>query len=447
MTDTLVEAAHIASATHRADATDPDWVRKFRAAALERWNAEPLPDRVEHLWRYTGPERILPGAREFTSPDGRFGDLPSDFADAMFEKAAAYAVCRDGVLLRCAVDSMVADLGVVVEDLHSAAMTKRKLLEPHLGALRGACDGIGAKFDHLTAAAFTGGAFVHIPRGVTLERPIRISSRIGGSGVLAARSVFIVEPGAQATIVVDLASAEGSEDAATMFHETTEVFVGASARLRIVFVQTLGPKVIHAPAVRARVAHDGLLESVSVALGGGTVKALLASELAETGAKANVLGIVFGDGRRHFDHHTFQDHLAPSTTSNLDYRTVVGGRARSAYTGRLRIRPGALKSEARQRNHNLVLSDDARADTIPELEILADDVSCSHAAAVAPIDEEQVFFCESRGFSPDEARSAIVLGFLEPTVAQIPGDLLLARVRAALEKRLAAVVGAQGSAR
>jgi Fe-S cluster assembly protein SufD len=208
----------------------------------------------------------------------------------------------------------------------------------------------------------------------------------------------------------------------------------------VVFVQTLGPRAIHAPIVRARVERDATLETVSVALGGSLVKALQTTELAEPGATTRILGIVFGDGRRHFDHHTFQDHVAPSTSSNLDYRTVVGGRARSAYTGRLRIRPDAAKSDAHQRNHNLVLSDDARADTIPELEILTNDVSCSHAAAVAPIDEEQVHFCASRGLSPDQARKLIVLGFLEPTVEQIPGELLLARVRDALEKRLEATI-------
>ena len=115
----------------------------------------------------------------------------------------------------------------------------------------------------------------------------------------------------------------------------------------------------------------------------------------------------------------------------------AGDRARSAYTGRLRIGPQGAGAAAHQRNHNLVLSDDARADTIPELEILTNDVQCSHAAAVGPIDPEQVHFCMTRGLSPEEALRMIALGFLEPTIAQIPGEALLLRVRAALEERLA----------
>lgn len=434
MTETVSPAAPLLAAARRAAPADQDWLRTAREAALARFGAAALPSRVEHLWRYTGPERIVPGSRDWTGADPRFGDLPEDFHDAVFDKASAYAVARDGVLLRSAVDPMLSDLGVVVEDVRSAARARRAILEPAMFSLRGTCDGAGAVFDDLTAAAFQGGAFVHLPRGVTLEKPIRIASRVGGAGVLAARSVFVAEAGAQATIVVDLGSA--SDDESTMFHETTEIVVGRGARLRVVLVQTLGRKCVHAPIVRARIGRDASLETVSVALGAGVVKSLLAAELSEPGASSKVLGIVFGDGRQHFDHHTFQDHVAPHTTSDLDFRTAVGGRARSAYTGRLRIRREALHCEAHQRNHNLVLSDQARADTIPELEILTNEVACSHAAAVAPIDEEQVYFCQSRGLPPDEARKTIVLGFLEPTVEKIPGALLLARVREALDRRL-----------
>lgn len=434
MTDTLSPAADLDAAVLRAGAGDPDWLRAARSAALVRWNDGPVPDRVEHLWRYTDPAKLLPGTQPFATPDLRFGEIPSDFHDATFETAAAYAVARDGVLLRNAVDPFVADVGVIVEDLRAAARSRRKLIESRLFSLRGLCGGAGAKFDDLAAAAFTGGTFVHVPRGVHIDRPIRVAGRLG-AGVFAARSLFVAEEGALATIVMDLSSVSDAD--AALLHETTEIFVGRGARLRVVFVQTLGRSAIHAPIVRARVERDATLESVTVALGGAMVKSLLTAELAEPGATTRVLGIVFGDGRQHFDHHTFQDHTAPSTASDLDYRTVVAERARSAYTGRLRIGPGAGKAAAHQRNHNLILSDHARADTIPELEILTDDVQCSHAAAVAPIDEEQVFFCQSRGLPPAEGRRTIVMGFLEPTIEQIPGDLLAARVRSALDVRLA----------
>lgn len=433
MTETTALRDTVAGAAQRAAAGEPEWLRHARDAALARWSAAPLPDRVEHLWRYTDPVRLAPDGRTALVPDLRFGEIPPDFHDAVFDQASAYALARDGVLLRSAVDPPLGDLGVIVEDIRAAAKARRALVEPRLFALRGLCDGAGSKFDDLAAAAFSGGAFVHVPRGVRLDRPVRISARLGGDGLIASRSLLVAEPGADATIVVDLSSAD---DAPALFHETTEVYVGRGARLRVVFVQTLGRNVVHAPIVRARVERDANLETVTLALGGGVVKSLLAAELAEPGASTKVLGIVFGDGRQHFDHHTFQDHAAARTTSDLDFRTVVGGRARSAYTGRLRIQTGGSGAQAHQKNHNLVLSDHARADTIPELEILTDDVSCSHAAAVSPIDDEQVYYCESRGLSPAEARTTIVVGFLEPTVERIPGEQLLARIRAALDRRL-----------
>lgn len=428
-------AAALEPASARAALADPPWLADARAAALRRFAEGGLPSRVDHLWRYTDPARILPGTRPVLVPDARFGELPPDFHDATWERAAGLGASRDGVLLRSAVDPFVGDVGVVVEDIRAAARSRRKVVEPRLFSLRGVGDAGGAWFDDLAGAVFAGGVYVRVPMGVHVERPVRIASRVGGEGLLASRSLIVLDAGAHASVVVDLTSADDAQ--ATLYHETTEVFVGRGARLRLVSVQSLGSRAVHAPVVRARVEQGGSLETVTVALGGALVKSLQAVELAETGATSKALGIVFADGRQHLDHHTFQDHAAPSTTSDLDYRAVAAGRGRSAFTGRLRIRADADRSDAHQRNHNLLLSDDARADTIPELEILTNDVACSHAAAVAPIDEEQVHFCESRGLSPDEARRVIVLGFLEPALARIPGESLSARIREALETRLA----------
>lgn len=443
MTGTIERRDAVLAAAARFARGDAGWVRALRTEAATRWNDAALPERHEHLWRYTDPAKLLPGAAADADP--RFGDLPSDFADATFDRATAYAVSRDGVLLRSVVDPLLADFGLVVEDLRAAATARRALVEPRLGALRAVCDGAGAPFDDLSAALSAGGAFVHVPRGVVLDRPVRIAHRVGGAGVRAARSLIVAEPGSSSTIVVDLSSA--SPDDTTLLHETTECFVGSGARLRLVLLQSLGRRASHAPVVRVRVERDATFESVTVATGGGLVKSLLAAELAEPGAQARVLGIVFGDGKQHFDHHTFQDHVAPHTSSDLDFRTVVGDRARTAYTGRLRIGPRGAGVSAHQRNHNLVLSDTARADTIPELEILTNDVQCSHAAAVGPIDEEQVYFCMTRGLSPEEARRTVVLGFLEPTLTQIPGDDLLRGVREALDARLSKSVSRSEGAR
>lgn len=413
---------------------DPAWLAEARRAAWARFESLPLPSRVEHLWRYTDPAKLLPEGRALAVPNAQFGELPDDFHDGTYENASAYALCRDGVLQRSTIDPLFANRGLVVCDLREAALRHEAIVRPRLFSLAGQCDGAGAKFGSLSAALFAGGTFVHVPPKAEIELPVRVAHRVGGSGLVAARSLFVIGAEAKATLVLDLASAR--DDDAPMIHEAVEVFVGAGASLRLVVVQNYSKRTVHAPILRAAVERDGRFESVNVAVGGGLTKALQTTSLNGPGASTRVQGIVFADGRRHFDHHTFQDHVAPHTSSELDYRTAVGDRARSAFTGRLRITRDGVGADAHQRNHNMLLSEHARADTIPELEIMTNDVKCSHAAAVGPIDEEQVFFCTSRGLSPSEARRTIVLGFLEPAVAGIPGENLQKRVRDALDARL-----------
>lgn len=418
----------------RLAARDPSWLADARRAAWSRFESLPLPSRVEHLWRYTDPEKLVPGDRALIAPCSQFGELPDDFHDGTYENASAYALCRDGVLQRSTIDPLLAGRGLVVSDLSDAAVRHEDIVRPRLFSLAGQCDGAGAKFDALSAALFAGGTFVHVPAKSEVDLPIRVAHRVGGSGLMAARSLVVIGAQAKATLVLDLATS--GEDDAPMIHEVLEVFVGAGASLRLVVVQNFSKRTVHAPILRAAVERDGRFESVNVAVGGGLTKALQTTSLNGPGASTRVQGIVFADGRRHFDHHTFQDHVAPNTSSELDYRTVVGDRARSAFTGRLRITKDGAGAGAHQRNHNMLLSEHARADTIPELEIMTNDVKCSHAAAVGPIDEEQLFFCTSRGLSPAEARRAIVLGFLEPAIAGIPGENLQKRVRDALDARL-----------
>lgn len=427
-------ASALADAVNSLAKSDPAWLAAARHDAWARFESLPLPSRVEHLWRYTDPAELQPGARAPQKAANGFGALPDDFQDGTHEHAAAYALCRDGALLRSTTDKPFADRGLEIADLRDAARRLESLVRPRLFSLAATCDAAGAKFDALSAANFAGGAFVHVPARAQIDLPIRIAHRVGGSGLVATRSLFVVGAEAKATIVLDLTSE--SDDDAPMIHETVEAFVGAGATLRIAVVQSFSRRTVHAPILRARVERDGRFDTVAVALGGALTKGLQTTVLAESGASSKVQGIVFADRRSRFDHHTFMDHVAPHTTSELDYRTVAADRARSAFTGRLRISKEGVGADARQRNHNMLLSEHARADTIPELEILTDDVKCSHAAAVGPIDEEQVYFCTSRGLTPSEARQTIVTGFLEPAVGGIPGEGLQRRVRDALAARL-----------
>ncbi len=431
--DTTVHSA-LALDVARLSMEDPAWLAAARQQALIAYDTAGLPVRSQHLWRYTDPAKLLPDGRQVQPAADRFGELPADYHDGTFEHVAALALERDGRLLRTAVDPHLADAGLVVADLRTAAKEHEDVVR---GRLFGLTNPAVEKFEALSMALFSGGPFIHVPRGKVINRPIRVAHRVGGDGLVAGRSLVVIEEGAEATIVFDLSTA--TPDDAPLFHTGTEVYVEAGARLRLVTIQAAGSKLVHAPIVRCRVGRDASFETVSVVLGGALVKAQQTTELVGKGASAKVLGVVFAEGRQHLDHNTLQDHVAAHTSSDLDYRTVVADRARSAYTGNLRIGLDGVGANAHQRNHNLLLSDRARADTIPELEILTNDVTCSHAAAVGPLDPELIHFCMSRGLSPSDARKLIISGFLEPVLARIPGDDLQQRVREALASRLEAV--------
>lgn len=406
-------------------ASEPHWTQSFRRAALDEYRALPLPRRSVHLWRYTDPEDLLPGERELLVADA--GTTP----ELDESRYAGHLRVEDGRVVGATTTTDGLAVGDVLDPTHQA------LVEPRLGTLAGPGDAPGRKFERLSAALFSGGPLVHLRRGTTLANPVLVEAHAERDGLAVSRGVVVAEANSEATVVFELSSE--NPDAATMLHEGIELFVESGARLRCVWVQRLGSKVVHAPVIRAKVAGGARLEHVVVALGARQAKSLMVTELVEPSAETNVLGIVFGGGRQHFDHHTIQDHHAPHTQSNLDFRAVVGNRARSAYTGNLRIGLAGAGSEAHQSNYNLLLSRRARADSIPELEILTDDVRCSHAAASGPLDPEQIYYCMSRGYDRDEALKLIIRGFMEPTVAKVPEGPLLDRVREALDERLEGV--------
>jgi len=214
-----------------------------------------------------------------------------------------------------------------------------------------------------------------------------------------------------------------------------EAAVGQAGHLRLVGVQRWGEKVVSHFSQRTRLGRDARLLAVWAGLGAGLSKADLGTRLDGRGAHAKLLGMSFGQGAQHFDQHTVHDHQASDTYSDLDFKIVLKDKARSAYTGLIRIEPNATNCEAYQENRNLLLSEGTRADTIPELEILNDEVRCSHGATIGPLDEDELFYLAARGIPRDEAVRMVVSGFVEPTLQEVPADLR-ERLRAYVTERV-----------
>lgn len=397
MTGTLADP--LAAAVEALAAAGPAPLAARRRASLEAYLAAPLPDRARHLWRYTDPRRLLPGDR-----------LPAARAGG----PAASPVPRD----------------FEVGDLAAAAAGPAGDL---LGSLSGPAAG---KFEALHLALFPAGTSVRVAARRRPAEPLVLVHRAGSAGTITfPRTLVVLEEGAEAALVEEFVDPAGGAGAG-MVHSVAEVLLGPGARLVHTVVHGLGEGSTASLVQRARLDAGSSLTSVAIGIGAGLAKTEASSLLAGPGARSEVLGAVFGAGRQQTDLHILQEHAAPRTQSDLLVRVALRDRARASYTGRLVIAPDAPHCEAHQENRNLLLSEEARADSIPELEILTHEVQCSHAAATGPVDPSMIFYLRSRGFSAAEAERAIVMGFLEPVFARVPGEGLADQLRATVLRRL-----------
>jgi Fe-S cluster assembly protein SufD len=301
--------------------------------------------------------------------------------------------------------------GVIVSTIDEAAQAHPELIERHLGAIVAADDLFVARNE----AQFEGGAFVYVPGGVVVPEPIALAAvQSAASTELDRRTLIVLEEGAQAEVWEQFLS--GGEELDGVFNAVTEIMVGDSAHLRYVCGQSLSERAWIFGAQRAEVGRDASLDWVALGFGSARGRVRMETKLAGQGAEARVTGAYATRGRQHIDFDTTQEHAAPNTTSDLAFRGVLTGRSSAVWKGNIIVDPGAQKTDAFQESRNLLLSKRAHADAIPGLEIQANDVRCTHAAAVAQVDPEQLFYLRSHGLDEEVARRLVVEGFLAALV-------------------------------
>jgi len=362
---------------------------------------------------------------EFTDISGL--DLAGYAPAGLDEKAAAVAPLFDL--------STPAELpaGVIVTPIASAPSD---LLGRHLGSVVAADDVFTLLSD---SAEHRHGWFVYVPRGVVVEEPIALSTVQPRSGtILHQRTLIVLEEGAQAEVWEQYLS--GEEELDGVFNVITELVVGDGARLRYVCGQALSERSWIFGAQRAQVGRDGSLDWVALGFGSANGRVRMETRLGGPGADARVTGAYAPHGRQHIDFDTTQEHAAPSTTSDLAFRGVLQGRASAVWKGNIIVDPGAQKTDAFQESRNLLLSKRAHADAIPGLEIQANDVRCTHAAAVAQVDPEQLFYLRSHGLRADQAKRLVIEGFLSALVERFEQGPVRDRLAAVLEHRLETVL-------
>jgi Fe-S cluster assembly protein SufD len=386
--------------------TEPDWLteRRRKGASLARELELPTPK--SKGWEFTDLSEL---------------DLDS-FAAAPGEVIGI----EDGV------DS--ADGPPVVMPLAEAAGQLGDLVEERFGSIVSSDDPFVARNER----DWTHGVLVYVPRGQRLEEPLRLSVLQDGDGSTAWRALIVLEEDAQAEVWERYEST--SADSEGLFNGVVELVVGPGANLRYVCEQELSDRTWVFATQRAELARDASLEWVALGFGSARGKVRMETKLDGPGSSAKVTGAYAGAGRQHLDFDTTQEHAAAHTTSDLAFRGVLADRATAVWRGMIRVDPGAQQTDAFQESRNLLLSKRAHADAIPGLEIEANDVRCTHAAAVAQVDRDQLFYLRSRGMPEPRAKRLIIDGFLQELAERTSEGPLRDALSEALDRRLAEIL-------
>jgi Fe-S cluster assembly protein SufD len=406
----------------------PEWLRARRLAAAERFAAGSLPDPSEEIWRYSRISELdldaYRPALDTPEDAGAIGNIPEGTGER-----AALVVVHNGRLARIEVDAALAAKGLVVADATTLEDGEDLVSRTAVADV----------FTDLNTAFLPGATVVRIPRGMVIEQPIVIVHHLDGDGIASfSRTIVLAGENSDATVIEH----QSSSDVSAFSDPVVDLDVADSARLRYLNVQDLGARVFQVGYQASRVGRDATLQSSVVALGGDYARVRTDSRIDGKGGTSYLTAVYFADGARMHDFRTIQDHIAPKTTSDLLFKGAVSDTARSVYSGLIRVGKEARGTNAYQTNRNLVLSEGAGAESVPNLEIETNDVICSHASAVGPIDDEQRYYLESRGIPPEVAERLIVLGFFGEVLDRLPASSAIAGLRATLVRRLAERAGA-----
>ena len=378
-----------------------------RSEALAAFERLPIPDTTEEHWRFTNLRDL--------DLDSFAGAASAEISTLLDLDVAGYAtVTADGI-----------DISQAPEDVTFELLSEG---DERLYSLVGWDE----KFAAHNAAMWTHGLLVRVPKGVQLEKPLYV--RIAVTGQTFWRLVVVAEEGSRASLIEEYASP--APDTSAYSNAVTELFVEQNAKLEYVSLQNLSTETWHFASHHARVERDGELDWVAGGFGSKRGKVRIQNDLNGEGATSRVTGAYFADGEQHLDYDTFQEHIAPNCESDFAFKGALRDTATAVWRGMIRVEPGAQKTNAYQECRNLMLSPTTHAVPIPGLEILANDVRCTHGATVGRVDREQLFYLMSRGLTRQEAERLIVRGFFQDVLDRIELEPVREALGEALEARI-----------
>jgi Fe-S cluster assembly protein SufD len=415
MINTVIEKE---TAFRKIAAGEPTWLYRLRKDAWESFQASPPPERTSNVWRYTDPALFtIENPQELFEqlpvlPDGS----PHRIKDVSPENSA-FGYNRGDLRTFTRMSPELARSGVIFKDLYSAIQENEKLVKDNLGLLIGSDFG---RFEALNLALWNNGLFLYIPSNLVIEQPVYLRRYPTGKYTMS-RLLVMVDNNTEATIIDDYSGICKSD--CNLVNSVVEIYAGGASNVRYVNMQRLSSDIKTYITVRSQISQEANIKSIFGCIGSQSTKVNAGTILTGRGANSEMYGLVFGDKKQHFDYHTMQHHKASESFSNLNFKVALKDKANSAYTGLIKIEEDTVNCEAYQENRNLLLNNGTKAESIPELEILTDQVRCTHGATMGPIDPEQVFYLKCRGISETEAVKMIVTGFAESLLGQLPDDI------------------------
>ena len=418
---------------------EPSLLSELRREGWKTFVDTPMPTRKSEEWRYTDLSALDPESYTPVSCEGErvrsIDELPAPVRRALAsDKERAGVLARhNGCLEHLHLDETLQAKGVVYAPLLDVAEERPDLLESYL--FRSSVAPMEQKLWGLHAALLSGGYVLYVPAGVQVERPIHAFRYLDeAGGVLSTHSLIIAEAGARVTCIDEYVSPDLDED--TLSLNGVEIFGAEGATVSYLALQQYGRGVKHFSMQHSNTGRDSTLNGFNVTLGADMARADVSSHLEGEGARSEMLALWFGDRDQHFDHHTLQNHEAPSAHSDLLYKGALTAESNSVFRGLIKVAEGAQLTDAYQTTRNLLLSPDASAVALPNLEIGADDVRCSHGATVGQVDDAMLFYLMTRGLSREQAERLLVFGFFDEVLERVPGEGVRARIRESIEAKI-----------
>ena len=394
-------------------AAAPEWLKDTRRAAIARFGAVGFPTSRQEEWRFTSVAGLTEAPFVRAGAAGGAGPLATPAQVHALEICEAHrhlVVFVNGRHVPALSSVTGLPEGVIIGSLADALRAQPALVERHLGRYAGEA---GSPFTALNTAFVDDGAFVYVPANVRMDEPIQLlflSHPVAGGAptVSHPRTLVVVERLGRAAIVETYGSADG---AAYWTNAVSEVVAGDGARVDVYRVQRDSRRAYHTAATHTHQGRDSTLTLHPVVFGAALSRHDIVARLAGENGHCTLNGLYILAGTQHADHHTTIDHATPHCESHEYFNGVLDEKSRGVFTGRIIVRPGAQRTDSKQTNNNLLLSEEARADSQPQLEIYADDVKCTHGATLGPIDQQAMFYLTSRGITRAEARSLVTYGF------------------------------------